>query len=239
MRSCHSRRRRQKQTFVSGVAYQRVLETETPFQTAPFGKDDTRRDQLRQRGLKLRRRHPRHDRIEQRKAELPADDGGDLRHLARRAEAVEPRHQRILERRRHRGAVFARRFHHAFGQFLGEQRNAVGLGDDRGDGFRRQAVRAATPATNWAHSARPRRPSVSSVECGRACHGGAKSGRAVTTASNAHLTDAVGQMRHQFERGGDRSSGRLPRPGAPDRSRPSGRSRRPEAQWSPPCVAPA
>ncbi len=43
---------------------------------------------------------------------------------------------------------------------------------------------AAMPATSWAHSARPRRPSVSSVECGRVCQGGAKSGRAVTSASN-------------------------------------------------------
>ena len=42
---------------------------------------------------------------------------------------------------------------------------------------------AATPATSSAHSARPRRPSVSSVECGRADQGGAKSGRAVTRTS--------------------------------------------------------
>jgi len=43
---------------------------------------------------------------------------------------------------------------------------------------------AATPATNWAHSTRPSRPSVSSVACGRASQGGVNSGRAVTTANN-------------------------------------------------------
>ena len=41
---------------------------------------------------------------------MPADDGGDLSHLARFAEAIETRHQGILERGGHL-AVFARRFH--------------------------------------------------------------------------------------------------------------------------------
>jgi hypothetical protein len=64
---------------------------------------------------------------------LPADDRGDLRHLARLAEAIQPGHQRILECHRYPRAVLACRFHHAFGQFLDEQWNTVGLSDDRGD----------------------------------------------------------------------------------------------------------
>jgi hypothetical protein len=51
---------------------------------------------------------------------LTADHGGELRHFARLAEPVEPRHQRILERCGHGGAVLAGLLHHALGQFLGE-----------------------------------------------------------------------------------------------------------------------
>ena len=134
--------------------------------------------------------------------ELPADDGGDLRHLARLAEAVEARHQRILERRRHRRAVLARRFHHALGQFLDEQRNAVGLGDDRGDGFRRQAVRggdagdqlgafgAAETTERQQRRMRPRQP--------RRCEIRSRGHQG----KQPRLADAVGYARHQFERGG-------------------------------------
>jgi hypothetical protein len=43
---------------------------------------------------------------------------------------------------------------------------------------------AATPDANSAHSARPRRLRVSTVESCRACQGGTNSGRAVATASS-------------------------------------------------------
>ena len=69
MRSCHSRRRRQQQTFIGGVAHQRVLEAVAPFQAAAFGKDDARRDQLRQRGFELGT-VPGGDRVKQREARI-------------------------------------------------------------------------------------------------------------------------------------------------------------------------
>ena len=209
----------QQQALIGGVAHQRVLETEAPFQAALLGKDDPRRHQLRQRGFEFGAR-PGRDRVEQRKRELPADDGGDLRHFAGLAEAVEPGHQRILERRRHR-AVFARRFHHALGQFLDEQRHAIGLGNDRGDGLRRQAVRggdagdqlrafrAAQAAERQQRRMRPRlaraarnpaaRSPMPAIAPGRCCRSAASSSRAWWR----------------------RSSARLPGPEAPDRSSPT------------------
>ena len=190
----------QKQTFVSGVAHQSMLETEALFGTTPLWKNDSCRDQLHQRGLELGPA-PWGDSVKQRDGELPTNDGGDLRHLACFAETLEARHQRILERRWHRGAVFPRRFHHALGQFLGEQRHAVGLGDDRGDGFRRQAVcggdggdqlRAFSPAQSGERQqgrVRPRQP--------RGC----KIHPRGYQEKQPRLSDAVGDARQQFERG--------------------------------------
>ena len=82
----------QQQTLVGGAPHQRVLEAVAAFQAAPFRKDDARRDQLVERGVE-RCTVPGGDRDKQREAELPADDRGDLRHLARLVEAVEPGHQ--------------------------------------------------------------------------------------------------------------------------------------------------
>ena len=192
---------RQQQTVVGGVAQQRVLETEPPLQTAPFRQQDSGRDQIRQRRLQ-RCAAARHDRIENRKWKLPADHGGDLSHLARRAEAVEARHQRILERRRHRRRRLAGRLHHAPGQFLGEQRNAVSLVEDRGDGFRGQVLRCgdagdkpgavgAAEATERQQSRmRPRLPRRRKIRP-RGHH-----------RQQSRPADAVGKLRHQFERGG-------------------------------------
>jgi hypothetical protein len=82
----------QQQALIGRVPQQRVLEAEASLQAAPLGKDDARRDELVQRGVE----HgavPRSDGRKQREGELPADDGSDLRHLARLVEAVEPCHQ--------------------------------------------------------------------------------------------------------------------------------------------------
>ena len=75
--------------------------------------------------------------------ELAADRGADLRHLLDGGEAVEARHQRIVQRRRDRerrqgaGELIAvagvreqAGFEHRLGQLLDEQRHAVGLGYD-------------------------------------------------------------------------------------------------------------
>ena len=125
---------RQKQTLISGVAHQRVLETEAALQTAPLRKDNFRRDEFRQRGFEVGAAS-RGNRIKKCECKLPANDGGDLRNFAGLAKTIETCHQRIFERGRNGGAVVARRFHHAFGQFLREQRNAVGLGNNRRDRF--------------------------------------------------------------------------------------------------------
>ena len=179
------------------------------------------------------------DRRQQREGELPADDRGDLRHLARLVEAVEPRHQRILERRRHRRAVLARRFHHAPGQLLDEQRHAIGLGDDRRDRFRLQAVRGRDVGDQPACTRRGSGDSsVSRVACGRVSQGGAKSGRAVTTASSCAramlsvsrviISSMVGSI--QCASSSTMRTGSL----SPTRAT----IRRRAARWSPPCVAP-
>ena len=190
---------RQQQALIGGVPHQRVLEAETLLQASAFGKDDTGRIEACQCTLKFWAALGR-DRFEQRKSELPADDGGDLRDLARLAEAVQACHQRILERCRHRGAVLARGFQHAFRQFLREQRHAVGLGDDRGNDFRRQAVRggnagdqrrafgAAQSAQRQQSRMGPRQPGRCEI---RPRHDDGK---------QARLRDTVRYARQHFER---------------------------------------
>ena len=59
----------QKQTLIGGVPHQRVLEAVAPFQAAPFGKDDARRDQLVERGVE-RCTVPGGDRDKQREARI-------------------------------------------------------------------------------------------------------------------------------------------------------------------------
>jgi hypothetical protein len=82
--------------------------------------------------------------------EFAADRGADLGNsLCRRAEPVEPRHQRRLQRRRHteprrghrRGnlpAALGTGFEHRLGHLLDEERHSVRALDDLGDHIRRQ-----------------------------------------------------------------------------------------------------
>ena len=110
--------------------------------------------QLRQRGLQRRLVAPDHG-VEQRIGEFAPDRGADLRDFLDRRQPVEPRHQRILQRRgdrqRRQRAVEAIAlavldqqpgFQHGLGQFLDEQRHAVGLGDDLRHHFGRQLAAA-------------------------------------------------------------------------------------------------
>ena len=74
------------------------------------------------------------DRRQQFVGKLAADRGADLQHLARRAEPVDARHQRGLQRGRN-GELLHRlvelfALEHRLGQFLDEQRHAVGALDD-------------------------------------------------------------------------------------------------------------
>ena len=67
--------------------------------------------------------------------EFPPDRGADLRHLPRCRNAVETRHQQRLQagrhdRRRPRAVGRRRPVQHRLGEFLGEQRHAVGLPGD-------------------------------------------------------------------------------------------------------------
>ena len=65
-------------------------------------------------------------------AELPPQHRRPLRHLLRRREPIEPRHQRVGEGRRN-GLHAARRagLRHRLGQLLDVERHAVGAGDER------------------------------------------------------------------------------------------------------------
>jgi hypothetical protein len=94
----------QQQALIGGVAHQRMLEDEASFEAAFLGKDNSRGHKLCQHAIEFAR-VPRGNRLQQGKGELPADHGRDLGHIARAAEAVEPGHQRVLQRRRHRGVA--------------------------------------------------------------------------------------------------------------------------------------
>src|SRR5208282_4707785 len=80
--------------------------------------------------------------------EFSADYRGCLRHLFRAREPVEPRHQRVLQTRgngeRITSGFFAQQsaLEQALGQFLDEQRNAVGTLDDAVEDFGRQTFAA-------------------------------------------------------------------------------------------------
>ena len=114
-------------------------------------------DQLRERALQRGIRQ-RADRREQLVRKLPADHRADLRHLARRRQTIQPGHQRILERHWHRdgrqssgddvGVAFETQqaqLEQGLGQFLHEQRHAVGLGDHRIENTRRQPAAMCDP----------------------------------------------------------------------------------------------
>ena len=131
-----------EQALVGGVADERVLEDVGAFRDVMTAEDQFRLEQPRQRVLQPRSAEGG-DRLEQLEAELAPDAGGSLRHLLHRLQAVEPRHQRIvqrggdgelLERRRQletrRGLREAPGLQHGLGQLLDEQRHAVGPDGD-------------------------------------------------------------------------------------------------------------
>ena len=106
-----------------------------------------RAHQVVERIGQLGRRQAQH-RVQQSSRELAPDHRAYLRYLLGRRQIVQSRHQRILQRRRDRQGwqwpaqavatgccVQQARLEHRFGQFLYEQRNAVGLADDLGQHF--------------------------------------------------------------------------------------------------------
>ena len=104
-------------------------------------------------------------------AELATDHGADLRDLLDRREAVEARHQQVVQGRRDRerrqgagqlvaiaGVREQARFQHRLGQLLDEQRHAVGARHDLLDDLGRQRLVAGDPRDRSAPWRRPSRP---------------------------------------------------------------------------------
>jgi hypothetical protein len=91
-------------------------------------------------------------------AELAPERGADLSDLLDRREAIEPRHQRVAQRRRDRQGACApdifpsiagipevSGFQDRLGQLLDEQRHAVGLAEDLFQQIRGQSLAAGQP----------------------------------------------------------------------------------------------
>ena len=84
--------------------------------------------------------------------EAAPDHRADLRHLARRAEPVEPRHQRLLQRRRDRlDAALLAALQQKPRHFLDEQRHAAGARGDVLDHVARQRVAGGKLRHHVAH----------------------------------------------------------------------------------------
>ena len=138
-----------EERLVGNVLHHGVLEGVNGIRRDAVAEDQLRSDQLVETRAQLIL-GPVGDRGEQRMGKLAADHRPELRHLLHRGEAVEPRHQRIVQRCRNRErrqrarkfVVIARvgqktGFHHRLGQLLDEQRRAIGLGHDLRDNFGR------------------------------------------------------------------------------------------------------
>ena len=143
-----------QQGAVGGVLHQGMLEQVGGVRRHPAADHETGPDKLVESGQEvLVPSLP--DRGEQVVGELPSDGRTDLSDLLRgRAKAVEARHQQGLQGRRHRGAGPRRdarragralRFDHRLGQFLDEQRHAVGSVQDLGHELGRQSPLAGDP----------------------------------------------------------------------------------------------
>ncbi len=90
-----------EQAFVGGVAHQGVLEDVGSGRREASPENELCCNQAIKRCGEFRLWH-RHDRRKQLVIELAANTGSDLRDLLHRSETVEPRHQRIVQRRRDR-----------------------------------------------------------------------------------------------------------------------------------------
>ena len=131
-----------QQAFVGRVLHERVLEAVACFGRGSVAKHQLGFLQFRQSACQRGLVAPDHG-VQQRVREFACDRGADLCDLLHRHEAIEARHQRILQRRgdRHgrQRAVKAvalgflnqqSRLQHILGQLFHEKRHAVGLGDD-------------------------------------------------------------------------------------------------------------
>jgi hypothetical protein len=130
-----------EQIFVGGVLNERMLEAVIAVRREALDQHDVSLGELFQRRLQRRIIHSG-DVVKQSIGEAAADDRADLRHFARRAEPVEPRHQRLLQRRRDRldAAASLAALQQEPGDFLDEQRHAAGARGDVLDHVARQRV---------------------------------------------------------------------------------------------------
>ena len=136
-----------EQILVSRVLNERVLETIFGFGRQALHQQNVGLGEPFQRRLQRRLLHARH-RAQQRIGEAAPDHRADLRHLARRAEPVEPRHQRLLQRRRDRlDAALLTALQKQPRHLLDEQRHAAGARGDVVDHLLRQRVAGGDLAT--------------------------------------------------------------------------------------------
>ena len=142
----------QQQAFIGRILNQGVLEAVGGARRFADAEQQIRVDQLVER-LAQGRRRPLGDGAEHAVGEFAADDGADLRQLARPGVAVETCHQRTVERRRNRHGLGAGRdleavaaihdefqLKHGLGQLLDEERDAVGADDDLAQQRRRHRL---------------------------------------------------------------------------------------------------
>ena len=142
---------------ISRLLDKRVLECIGHRRRRPVAEDQSRSYQLGERVLKrdaLNRRYL----LQKVKGKLAADRCADLRDLLDRSQAIEPRHQGVLqgrgnrERRKHGGqhvgpVVCAQHpgLQHGLCQFLHKKWYAVGVGDDLLENLSRQRLAAGDP----------------------------------------------------------------------------------------------
>ena len=213
MRACSARRGSRRSVPYAASCTSACLNVYSASGALPRRQISSASTSPRQGLVELLLRH-RRDCADHLVGEAPAQRRADLRDLARRRKAVEPRQQRSMERRwnlQHRSAVpivmiasvrQRAALDHGLGQFLDEQRDAVGAVEDFfGDRFA-AALPWATLATIAAHWRGSSRPSVIGVVCMRPAHGDTNSGREVRIMRRGRLRRALDDQVDQFERGG-------------------------------------
>ena len=129
-----------EEVFVGRVLNERVLETIIALGRRALGQHDVGFGEFFQRGLQRRILHSGHV-AEKAIREAASDHRADLRHLARRAEPVEPRHQGLLQCRWDcLDAALCAALKKEPGDFLDKQRYAAGAAGDVVDDLLRQGM---------------------------------------------------------------------------------------------------
>ena len=142
---------------ICSVPYQGVLEGINRVRNLAPPKNQFRPYQLAQRLFQLVPRQPR-DGVQQFVVKIAARDGTDLCHLPHRCQPIKARHQRRLQRcwdRQSRQRTLENimtvpflqqpAFKHCFGQFLNEQRHAIGARKNLVHHLLRQCLAARYP----------------------------------------------------------------------------------------------